>query len=169
MYVKINGQSKKYEVGLMPCTTQHGKSAIKVIGEFPETTQGFKYYDDNDEVVADYSDYTYIYKPNIFANEEDEYVAPSGGNIPIQPTAFDRLNAKVSQLSRNVAQITLFKESKTAYYGEKEKRFYGVPSGVVTVFFDKYDGEYTVSRTEDVLTVSFPALETETNVTIMVQ
>ena len=169
MYLKINGEDTKYYVSLMPCTTQHGKSALKIIGEFPETNKGFKYFNDDDEEVADYSDYTFIYKPNIYSNEQDEFVPPSGSDAPIKPTAFDRLSARVSQLSSNVAEITPYKDSKTAYYGEKEKRFYGVPSGVVTVYFDKYDGEYTVSRMDDVLTVSFPALANETNITIMVQ
>ena len=169
MYIKINGEDTKYYVSLMPCTTQHGKSAIKIIGEFPETSKGFKYFNDDDEEVADYSDYTFIYKPNIYSNEEDEFVPPSGSDAPIKPTAFDRLSAMVSQLSSNVAEITPFKESKTAYYGEKEKNFYGVPSGNVSVFFDKYNGEYEVIRYNDVLTVAFPRLRTETNVTIMVQ
>jgi len=171
MYLKINGSSKKYNVTLQPFISQHGYNGVKFVGdEIPSTDKGFKYYDDEDNVKADLSDYKYEYRQNEYTTVEDIMVVPDQPEpTPIQPSAFDRLSARVSQLSNNVAEITPFKESKVAYYGEKEKRFYGVPSGVVTVFFDKYDGEYTVSRNEDILTVAFPALEKETNITIMVQ
>ena len=52
MYLKINGEDTKYYVSLMPCTTQHGKSALKIIGEFPETNKGFKYFNDDDEEIT---------------------------------------------------------------------------------------------------------------------
>ena len=170
MYLKINGSSKKYNVTLNPFTSQHGYRAVRFVGDtIPTTDKGFKYYDDDDNVKADLSDYKYEYHQNEYTVEQEHEELPSGTPASPSPSAIDRLSARVSQLSSNVAEITPFKESKTAYYGEKEKRFYGVPSGVVTVYFDKYDGEYTVSRMDDVLTVSFPALASETNVTIMVQ
>ena len=170
MYVKINGKTKKYNEILVTCTTQHGYPAIKFVGDpIPETDKGFKLYEDDGTLIQDLSEYVYEYKANIYSAQQDIIEEPSGNPDPVPESAFDRLSKQVSRLGSRVSQITPFKESKTAYYGEKEKRFYGVPSGVVTVFFDKYDGEYTVSRIEDVLTVGFPALENETNVTIMVQ
>lgn len=62
-----------------------------------------------------------------------------------------------------------YKATKTAYYGEKEKNFYNVPQGILTVYFDNYTGSYSVERIDDRLTVSFDTLENDTNITIIVQ
>lgn len=79
------------------------------------------------------------------------------------------ITAKTDTTSNRVDAITPYVETKTAYYGEKEKTFYGVPSGNVSIFFDNYSGEYTVTRNWIGVTVSFPTLEKETSITIMVQ
>lgn len=62
-----------------------------------------------------------------------------------------------------------YKATQTAYYGEKEKNFYNVPQGILTVYFDNYTGSYSVERIDDRLTVSFDTLENDTNITIIVQ
>lgn len=79
------------------------------------------------------------------------------------------ITAKTDDTSRQVKEIAPYKESKIAYFGEKEKVFYGVPGGNLSVFFDNYNGEYSVQRIADRLVVTFPALENETNITIMIQ
>lgn len=77
--------------------------------------------------------------------------------------------AKVDDTANKVVQITPYKETKTAYYNEKEKTFYNVPSGNVTVYFTNYDGNYSVSRIADRLTVSFDALTEQTDITISIK
>lgn len=67
-----------------------------------------------------------------------------------------------------VDEITPYTETKKAYYGEKEKRFYNVPNGNVSVFFSNYNKNYSVSRIADRITVSFEPLTEQTDITITV-
>ena len=67
-----------------------------------------------------------------------------------------------------VDDITPYTETKTAYYGEKEKRFYNVPDGSVSVFFSNYNTDYSVSRIADRVTVAFPPLSERADITITV-
>lgn len=79
------------------------------------------------------------------------------------------ITAKVDDTSNKVAEITPYKETKTAYYGEKEKTFYNVPAGNTSVFFDGYSGSYSVDRVQNRLVVCFDPLDKETKITIMIQ
>ena len=65
--------------------------------------------------------------------------------------------------------LTPYTDIKTAYFNEKEKTFYNVPSGNVTVLFDNYNGNYSVSRVADRVTVSFDTLTEQTNITISIK
>ena len=67
-----------------------------------------------------------------------------------------------------VDSITPYTETKTGYYGEKEKTFYNVPNGNITVLFDNYAGNYAVNRISDRVTISFDTLTVQTNITISV-
>ena len=171
MSLKINGSDIPYNVSPVPFTSQHGHKGIRFEGdEIPTTDKGFKLYDDDGNEVADYSAFTFEYRQNEYTDAEDVIVYPVGSDAPLAPSALSRLNSKVNRLSSQVADITPFTETKTAYYGETEKTFYGVPDGNTSVFFDKYSGGYSVSRTEDRLIISFDETIIEaTNVTVMVQ
>lgn len=171
MYLKINGEDIKYNVSIQPFTTTHGYSAIRFVGEdVPETDKGFKYFTDDDKLFSDFSEYTHMYRDNEYSVEYDEPFSGDGGEpTPIPPSAVDRLNVRVSQLNSKVNQITPYTETKTAYYGEKEKTFYNVPNGNVTVFFSNYTGDYSVSRVSDNMTVAFNALAEQTDITINIQ
>ena len=93
------------------------------------------------------------------------------------------LEASIIQMQQNLTQtntkadnaisiinaINPYTDTKRAYYGETEKTFYEVPLGYVTVYFDNYEGSYSVKRIEDRVIVYFDALLYETNVTISVQ
>lgn len=167
MYIKINGEDTHYDVSVKPFTTQHGANAIRFVGdEIPTTDKGFKYYDDEDNEIADYSAFVYEYRPNEYSDEHDEIVYPAGSDAPLKPNPLD---VRLSNMSRQISAITPYEQSKKAYYGEIEKVFYGVPNGNVSVFFDNYNGEYSTSRIDDRFTVSFPRLEGQTKITIMVQ
>lgn len=169
-YIKINGDNTHYIVSIMPFTTQHGYNAIRFIGEdIPETDKGFKLYDDNDEVISDYSDYTNIYRKNEYSVEHDEIVYPKGSDQPLNPSPYDNLSRRISQVNSQVNAITPYEETKKAYYNEIEKVFYNIPEGNLTVYFDNYNGEYSVNRIENRLTITFAErLKDMTNVTVMV-
>ena len=170
-YVIINGDTKRYTEDLASFTTQHGFEAVRFTGDpIPETdTDGFKFYNDDDELVVDLSGYKYLYRQNEYSAEKDIIVPPGPNNEPLPPSSFDRLSSRVSQVSNQVNAITPYEETKKAYYGEIEKVFYGVPMGNTSIFFTNYTGEYTISRVNDRLVVTFAERLTDaTDVTIMV-
>ena len=78
-------------------------------------------------------------------------------------------DADIAGDRQSISAITPYTETKTAYYGEKEKTFYNVPSGNVTVYFSNYEGNYSVSRVSDRLTISFDTLTEQTDITISIQ
>lgn len=169
-YVIINGDTIRYTEDIMPFTTQHGKHAVRFIGdELPTTDKGFKMYDDNDELISDLSDYTYEYRPNEYSTEEDVIENPGPNNDPLPPSSYDILSSRISSVNSRVNDITPFEETKKAYYGEIEKVFYNVPEGNTSIFFDNFEGKYEVSRVENRLTVKFAERLTDmTSVTVMV-
>jgi len=171
MYLKINGEEERYSVSLHPFTSQHGKRAVRFKGdEVPETDKGFTYYNEDGTVAADLSDYKYPYRPNEFTTEEDVIVLPAPNNAPAKPSALDIMNQRINSVANSVAEITPYTETKTAYFGENEKVFYGVPNGNISIFFDNYTGEYETNRIEDRITIKFPARLTDmTSITVMVQ
>lgn len=77
--------------------------------------------------------------------------------------------SKAESAASAVETLTPYTETKTAYYGETEKVFYGVPSGNMSVFFTNYNGDYSTSRVNDRVTISFDALTEQTDITISVQ
>jgi hypothetical protein len=170
MYIKIN--EEKYPIkDFQVFTTQMGNNGIRIIGDVP-IAEGFLILDDEDNVIADRSDYTYLYREDDKCKEYtavEEEIIPTEcsymGDVPTSP-----IQRQISALNNRVSAITPYEASSKAYYGENYKTFYGVPSGNVSVFFDNYNGEYEVSRIEDRLTVTFPERLTDmTNVKIMVQ
>lgn len=78
-------------------------------------------------------------------------------------------DADTAGARQNISDITPYMATQTAYYGEKEKNFYNVPQGILTVYFDNYTGSYSVERIDDRLTVSFDTLKNDTSITIIVQ
>lgn len=73
--------------------------------------------------------------------------------------------AKTDDNSNNIKAITPYTETKTGYYGETEKTFYNVPDGNVTVYGLT---EYTMDRVANNITLTFDALEKETNITVSI-
>ena len=77
--------------------------------------------------------------------------------------------SKTDSTANAVETLTPYTETKSAYYGETEKVFYGVPSGNMSIFFTNYNGDYSTSRVNDRVTISFDALNEQTDITIMIQ
>jgi hypothetical protein len=78
-------------------------------------------------------------------------------------------DADINGVRQSVSEVTPYTETKTAYFNESEKTFYKVPTGNITVLFDNYNGEYTVSKVADRVTVKFDTLTDKTNITIEVK
>lgn len=95
------------------------------------------------------------------ANLQDSFLQSQRNN--------SKIVSKTDDTSNKVKQITPYTDTKTAYYNEKEKTFYNVPSGNMTVLFDNYNGNYSVSRVADRVTVSFDTLTEQTNITISIK
>ena len=95
------------------------------------------------------------------ANLQQTVIQMARNNTPIV--------GKVDSTANQVDAITPYTETKTAYFGETEKVFYGVPSGNMSVFFTNYNGDYSTSCVNDRVTISFDALTEQTDITIMVQ
>lgn len=150
--------------------TQFGKDAIRVIGDVP-LADGFQIVDDSDNVIADASDYKFLYREDDTCKEYTkvaEEIVPtqsfSSGDVPVDP-----IQRQISALNRRINEITPWTTSKMGYVGESDKIFYDVPEGNTLVFFDNYNGNYSINREADRLTVSFDTLETETNITLSIQ
>lgn len=78
--------------------------------------------------------------------------------------------SKLDDTSNKVEQITPYTDTKTAYYGDTSVTFYDAPQGRVSVFTDDLPMDYSVSRIEDRLVVSFDRLEVASvQITISIQ
>ena len=173
-YIKINGDDTHYIVSIMPFTTQHGYNAIRFIGEnIPETDKGFKLYDDNDEVISDYSEYTNIYRKNEYSVEHDEIVYPKGSNQPLNPSPYDNLSRRINQVSSQVNAITPYTDSKNAYIDDTECVFENVnKEGALTVNVVDRNGvsiDYQVAKEDNNIIVTFEPLEEVATVSIVIQ
>lgn len=71
--------------------------------------------------------------------------------------------------SASIAELTPYVDTAVAYFNESEKTFYNVPNGNVTVWFDNYNGTYSISRISNRVIVSFEPLTQNTNITISVK
>ena len=93
-----------------------------------------------------------------------------GGVVTMMTPYVDSRNLEMADnIGHQIDRIMIYKQTKKAYYGEKEKTFYDVPKGSVVVVFDNYSGPYSVYKVEDRVTVTFDTLEEETNITISIQ
>ena len=163
IYVEIDGT--KYPCKVDTFHTQIGSPAVR-IANAPLAENGFKIYN-NDDLVADMSEYTHLYREEgtvrEYTKDAEEIITAEGyiSGIPESP-----IQRQFDSVNRRITEITPYEQSKKAYYGEIEKVFYGVPNGNLSVFMD---GEYTVDRIEDRVYVRFERLTETKGITIMIQ
>lgn len=74
-------------------------------------------------------------------------------------------DADIEGVRQSVSEVTPYTETKTAYIDDTFIVFTNVPSGNLTVYFDK---PYTVEREADRVTVKFEPLEDVTTITISI-
>ena len=166
MFIEID--KVKYVCRAEYSTTQKGKPLLRIISsDAPVAENGFVLWNDDESKSGDKSDYKYLYRQDGIVKEyttEPEEIIPAQGyttGVPENPIA-----KALSNLNNRITEITPYIDTKKAYYGENEKVFYGVPSGVLTV---NMDGEYTVERVEDRVFVRFERLEEMKDITITVE
>jgi len=166
--MKIKIGKKKYDCKIETSTTQSGNPLIRVISDTaPTASNGFVLLSDDESQEFDRTDFKFLYREDGNVKEytavEEEIIPASGyiSGIPENPIA-----KALSNLNNRITAITPYEQTKTAYYGEVEKVFYGVPNGVLTVHMD---GEYTVERIEDRVYVRFERLAEMKDITITVE
>lgn len=95
------------------------------------------------------------------SNLQETVIQMARNNTPIV--------GKVDSTANAVDILTPYKDTAKAYFNETEKVFYNVPVGNLSVFFTNYNGDYSTSRINDRVSISFDALNEQTDITIMIQ
>ena len=174
-YIKSLEDDIRYNATLCPVYTQNGYKAMRFIGDsIPDTyTQGFKYYNDNGNVISDLSNYKYYYSPNVYAVSEDQIVnpkpnnTPSGGSTPAGGVA---LAQAVAKLREQVESMETYTETKSVYIDDTECTFNVDKTGAVqaqlTVNGVITPCQYSVNK--NTITVTFDPLEEVGEVTIFI-
>ena len=68
-------------------------------------------------------------------------------------------------MKQGISDVTPYTDTKTAYIGDTQVTFLGVPQGNLTVFFPY---GYTLDCSHDRITISFEELEEVTDITISI-
>ena len=171
LYIEFDGN--KYPCSVSTFHTQKGKDAVRIKSDAP-TANGFKIVGDDDSVIADYSDYIYLYREEGRVKEytaESEEIIPAEGNqsgVPVNP-----IQQQFSALNRRITEITPYTESQEAGIQSKECVFNGVyRDGVLTARVVTSRGEQipcTYEKEGDNVTVRFEELKDTATVTMQIQ
>ena len=165
MYIQIG--NTKYECKATTFTTQSGTEAVRVVSDAPVATHGFLLLNSNEELIADRSDFTHLYRED---GQIKEYTATLDQIVPAEsstdPIPESPIEKQISTLNNRITAITPYTSTKKAYFGEVEKVFYGVPQGIMTV---QMDNDFTVQRIEDRVYVRFERLTEAKDITLIVQ
>ena len=174
LYIKIG--ENKYPIDKFGTfITQLGNSAVRIVGDVPLAENGFEIVDDEDNVIGDMSEFTYLYR------EEDnvkEYTKEAEEIIPTQSFATgdfpdNPIQKQINALNRRVSEITPYTDSKEAGIQDKECVFDGnYKDGVLTASVVTSRGEQipcTVEKSADNITVKFDELTDVATVTVSIQ
>jgi len=174
-YIKPNGSEDRYEVTLTPTMTQSGYSAIRFLGEeVPNNyTDGFKYYNDNDEEISDLSEYKFNFCQNVYSEVEDEIIEPKPNNESPNGSNVNSgiaVASAISDLRRKVNAMETYTESKNVYIDDTECVFEVEKSGSVSAQLSVNGVVTPCSYTVDGnrITVTFEPLEDLGVVTIFI-
>lgn len=174
LYIKIGEQ--KYPIDKFNTfQTQMGNVAVRIIGDVPLAENGFEIVDDEDNVIGDMSEFTYLYR------EEDnckEYTKVAEEIIPTQSFATgdypdNPIQKQINALNRRVSEITPYTVSKEAGIQDKECVFDGMyKDGIISATVITSRGEQipcTVEKSADNITVKFDELTDVATVTVSIQ
>ncbi len=154
--------------------TQLGNSAVRIVGDVPLAENGFEIVDDEDNVIGDMSEFTYLYR------EEDnvkEYTKVAEEIIPTQSFATgvfpdNPIQKQINALNRRVSEITPYELSKQAYIGDTSCVFETDLLGDITAYVVDADGNYiqcTITRETGKISVLFDALEQIATVNVSIK
>lgn len=173
LYIKIGEQ--KYPIDKFGTfITQLGNSAVRIVGDVPLAENGFEIVDDEDNVIGDMSEFTYLYREDENCKEYTkvaEEIIPTQsfatGDFPVSP-----VQRQINALNRRVSEITPYTVSKEAGIQDKECVFDGnYKDGVLTASVVTSRGEQipcTVEKSADNITVKFDELTDVATVTISI-
>jgi len=176
LFIEINGE--KYPCKIHSFTTQLGQNALRVISsEAPLAENGFSIIDENDEIIADRSDYTFLYREDDkckeYTAQPETIISPEFSYTGIQPESpYSILSREISAVASQVSAITPYEESMDAYVGDTECVFNISIQGDISAFVVDRDGNSipnTVTREDDKIRVAFEALDQVATVTISIQ
>ncbi len=171
LYIKIGDE--KYPAEFESFTTQLGHTAIRVISDAP-TAEGFLIVDENDKVISDKSDYTFLYmeeeNAKDYTNVAEEPIPTQSFSVgsPINP-----IQRQINALNKRVSDITPYTMSKESGIQDKECIFDGqYKDGVISATVITSRGDYipcTVEKSADNITVKFEELTDVATVTVSIQ
>lgn len=175
LYQKIGEQ--KYPIEKFSTfPTQLGNTAVRISGDIP-IANGFEIVDDNDNVIADCTAYTYLYREDDTCKEytkvaEEQIPTESFASGDIPESAFDVLSKRISAVNNRVSQITPYEQSKTAYIDDTDV-FFDIPKdGNISVFMVDGEGQnvpFTYEQINGQIKVSFEKRDSLATVTISIQ
>lgn len=176
--MQIQFHETKYELVGMPnvstvrfqATIDKGENTFDSVIADTVDIENITVYDE-EEVKGIYTGYNKRIAISIYTNDNISIELENSdiqSQIEALTSSVSNQQAQIDDLTDSVTELTPYTETKTAYYNEKEKTFYNVPEGNVSVFFDNYNGQYSVNRVSDRVIVSFDTLAQATNITISV-
>ena len=170
LYIKIGDE--KYPAEFESFTTQLGHTAIRVISDAP-IAEGFLIVDENDKVISDKSDYTFLYMEE--ENAKD-YTNVAEDPIPTQSfsvgSPINPIQRQINALNKRVSDITPYTESKTAYIDDEYVLFDIAKDGNISVFMVDTEGQnvpFTFEQINGQIRVSFEKRNSLATVTISIQ
>lgn len=174
-YIKPKGERRRFNVTLMPCTTQNGYDAVRFIGEdVPDTyTAGFYYYDDDNSLIADLTAYRKFYMHNMYSVKKDTEIDPKPNNSNVSggtESTYGALITMITDLNNKVADLTPYTESKQVYIRNTSCEFDKVKDGnvVATLTLSKTEIPCEYEIINNKIIVHFEELEEPGIVTITI-
>ena len=117
LYIKIG--DNKYQAEFQSFITQFGNEGIRVISKAP-ITSGFLIIDDDDNIVSDKSDFSYLYRED---GDCKEYTMVAETIIPtrcymteVPSSEYSKLSSRINKLSSAInATINSLEETNDAF------------------------------------------------------
>lgn len=171
LYQKI-GENKYPIKKFNTFITQLGNSAVRIIGDVPLADNGFEIVDDNDNVIGDMSEFTYLYREDDTCKEYTkvaEEIIPTEsfyvGDYPVSP-----IQKQISALSRRVSEITPYTQSKMVGIDDTEC-FFDYRDGNISAWLVTSDGQSACQYEiiDNKIRVFFDALTEAGTVNISIQ
>lgn len=78
------------------------------------------------------------------------------------------VDADINGCRQGISEVTPWEDTKTAYIGDTEVVFNGVPKGNMTVYADPLMPSYTIAQDGDTVTVNFDEREEVTTITLSI-